>query len=713
MDAEPDPPEPGVEVGLRGAQGGEVLDAEVQLAAVGGHADHLRRDVGVADAARPDGVEPAEHGAHPLRREAEVVARVAVDPEEHHRGGDADPARADHAGELAPGGRRVLAVLEGVEAERRSHFPLAVGQRPQVLHAVDAGPLADVRAGVGPPGEQRPQVAVLGGLDLQRAELDDRVGQRDARGELGDERADQRLGHGGGDVSHDVRRGRPRSRDTRRSHPARAHRPGDPHQRRLRARPQRAHARPRLPARGLPHPGGLRPVGDPRGHPRHDRLAQAGGDRRPVHPAGRARPGARVPGRLLARARREPRDGRAARRAAAGDRARLRPRRPDPPGPRDHRGPPRRRVPGAAVDPLPPDGVPAPAAHPVGRPDREPRRRPRAGDRRRGLLVARVGALRRRLGRGGGGGLALPLPDRLGVGLERPARLRELLLAAAGGRRRRARHRPVRGALHGGGARRRGGRRHHPRDPGLPVHRPRRRDDHRRALPGDLLGEGAHGAPLRVLREVQPARADVGDAVRRRPRALRLRSRDLRDRRALAAGGDRAAGLRADGGAQPRRLQLGRVLPGARRDAADGGRRRRERRHLPGGRRAGRLPLRAAGGRGGRRGAGRRQRRRARDLPRAAVRSQPPRVPGAAGGGARDPGRGGGPRAAAARVRRALRLARGRRARAVRGALRRDDLAARGAAAARGGGLPAPPARGGRGVASAAPVTMVAGSWRR
>ena len=101
------------------------------------------------------------------------------------------------------------------------------------------------------------------------------------------------------------------------------------------------------------------------------------------------------------------------------------------------------------------------------------------------------------------------------------------------------------------------------------VRRPRGRDRHPDAVPGDLRGEGPHRPAVRGVRQVEPARADVGDAVRRRARAVRPRPRRVRVRRGVGAGGRADPGVRADRGLQPHRLQLDRVLPRARRDEAD------------------------------------------------------------------------------------------------------------------------------------------------
>ena len=79
---------------------------------------------------------------------------------------------------------------------------------------------------------------------------------------------------------------------------------------------------------------------------------------------------------------------------------------------------------------------------------------------------------------------------------------------------------------------------------------------------------------VRVVREVQPARAHVGDAVRARPRPVRLRPRPFRARRTVALGDRRAAGFRRDRRLRPARIQLERVPARAQRHSADGGCRR-------------------------------------------------------------------------------------------------------------------------------------------
>ena len=138
-----------------------------------------------------------------------------------------------------------------------------------------------------------------------------------------------------------------------------------------------------------------------------------------------------------------------------------------------------------------------------------------------------------------------------------------------------------------------------------------------------------------AVREGQPADADVGVPVRRRPGAVRRRPDRVRARRRVARR-DRAAGR--DGGrgrAAAGRLQLVRVLPGARRVLAAGRRVRGVRRRVRRVGRAGRAARRVVGVRGGRVGCtacvlrGAARVRAAAAAGRAAVRA------GAAGGACR------------------------------------------------------------------------------
>ena len=158
------------------------------------------------------------------------------------------------------------------------------------------------------------------------------------------------------------------------------------------ARHDRQHGLPRRPVvpglhQGVPagraaHARRLRRLGHPAHRARHAGLAQAGRHLRPLHPAGRRRPGAGLPEglhaggdlqrpRRPAHLRRDPAAGRRLRRAAdhrAGPRARR-----DPPGP---------DAAGAVVGALPADAVRAPAQAAGGRPGRLARRERRARRRR-------------------------------------------------------------------------------------------------------------------------------------------------------------------------------------------------------------------------------------------------------------------------------------------------------------------------------------------
>ena len=78
------------------------------------------------------------------------------------------------------------------------------------------------------------------------------------------------------------------------SRPAHPRRPRHDHQHRLPRRRQHAEPRPRLPRRGVPDDVGLRRLGRHPRRPLHADVPAPGRHRRQVHPAGRGRPGARV-----------------------------------------------------------------------------------------------------------------------------------------------------------------------------------------------------------------------------------------------------------------------------------------------------------------------------------------------------------------------------------------------------------------------------------
>src|SRR5436190_713205 len=192
--ADPDPSARGLVAGLDARQRRQLLERHVERAAADADADDLDGKPGIADARDPGVVEALlEQRSEPVGREAEVVARVLVDPEEHHRADDrhATLGRAD-ARELAARLRRVGAMLEGVEAQRGPHAAVLEAQRAQVLDLVDPRAGAHVGAGERPPGEDRAQVPHPGaGIRLEGAELHDGVGADPAYAARARERLDQ------------------------------------------------------------------------------------------------------------------------------------------------------------------------------------------------------------------------------------------------------------------------------------------------------------------------------------------------------------------------------------------------------------------------------------------------------------------------------------------------------------------------------------------
>jgi hypothetical protein len=67
-------------------------------------------------------------------------------------------------------------VLERVAAQRRADLAVAEAERAQVLDAVDARSRPQIGAEEFTAGEQRAQIVRLARFDLERAELDDRLG---------------------------------------------------------------------------------------------------------------------------------------------------------------------------------------------------------------------------------------------------------------------------------------------------------------------------------------------------------------------------------------------------------------------------------------------------------------------------------------------------------------------------------------------------------
>ena len=194
---------------------------------------------------------------------------------------------------------------------------------------------------------------------------------------------------------------------------------------------------------------------------------------------------------------------------AAGDRR---------PGPRAAARRDRQQPPGADLGLLPADGVQAPAGAPGDRPVRRLRRHDRPRRRRRGLLVPRH--RRRRRGLGGGGVRSSRLPLQAAPALRPRQRASEYFsfswpLFVAGGRRHGRRagvglDRLARGRTDRARRASASPRRSRAFSDGVDA------DRHPDDLSGDLRRPRSRRAAVRVVREVEPARADVGDAVRAR-----------------------------------------------------------------------------------------------------------------------------------------------------------------------------------------------------
>ena len=188
------------------------------------------------------------------------------------------------------------------------------------------------------------------------------------------------------------------------------------------------------------------------------------------------------------------------------------------------------------------------------------------------LLEPRDRARRRLLGRRRRRAAREPVPPGAALRARHPARVRLLLLAAPRRGRRRADDRPALGPLRRHRARPRRRRRDRARRDLRRLRGPDRLGDHADDLPGDLPRRRPRRPAARGLPQVEPAGADVGGAVRHRAQPLQRRPDRVRDRRALARGRDPLRHLRDHRGGQPHRLQLERLLPGARAHEAGGDR---------------------------------------------------------------------------------------------------------------------------------------------
>ena len=165
-------------------------------------------------------------------------------------------------------------------------------------------------------------------------------------------------------------------------------------------------------------------------------------------------------------------------------------------------------------------------------------------------------------------------PYRFRLRPDREAARRYLRFSLAGVRHRggRAVRRP--GPDRGVRARRRagGGGLDHARRDADPLRRPRRPDPRDDDLPGDRARPRPRRRARGAVRQGQPADADVGVPVRRRARAVRAGPDRVRARRRVARRDRPARRPRDRGRAAAGRLQLVRVLPGARGVVAAGGR---------------------------------------------------------------------------------------------------------------------------------------------
>ena len=197
---------------------------------------------------------------------------------------------------------------------------------------------------------------------------------------------------------------------------------------------------------------------------------------------------------------------------------------------------------------LPADGVPSPADAPGDRPVRRLRRDDRSGGRRRRLLEPHHRRRGRQLGRRAVRDPALPLPAAASLSTARasgttspsPGRSSSPAWAGSSSPRARSSSAHTRVGIAGIGAisaRGVGARSSPTAWIGIVT---------QDALPGDLRGAGSHRPAVRVVRQVEPARAHVGGAVRARPGAVRVRPRPLRARRALDPAIVAAAGVRRD-----------------------------------------------------------------------------------------------------------------------------------------------------------------------
>jgi len=75
-----------------------------------------------------------------------------VNPEEHHGAEDANTPFGSDPAQLSTGAWWILAMLQGVETERRAHLAVAKAQRSQVFDPIDSWSGPKVGAEVGGAG---------------------------------------------------------------------------------------------------------------------------------------------------------------------------------------------------------------------------------------------------------------------------------------------------------------------------------------------------------------------------------------------------------------------------------------------------------------------------------------------------------------------------------------------------------------------------------
>ena len=118
---------------------------------------------------------------------------MLVDVEEHHRGDGTDPTRLQHTMHLGYRAQRVGDVFEGVHTDHTADTVVGEREPLHVFGPIDVRPVEQVAADEDATWEyvakQRPLLLVHRGT---RADLDDRLGEIEALGNVGDEVVDDR-----------------------------------------------------------------------------------------------------------------------------------------------------------------------------------------------------------------------------------------------------------------------------------------------------------------------------------------------------------------------------------------------------------------------------------------------------------------------------------------------------------------------------------------